>query len=222
MERSSRSLATGFSVLALVLGCASVQNTPQQDYVWEMGRICDGRDRNWYIDRVEPDGRYTVRGATNSIPGPKLPYFDCMAEQFKATPYDAWLKRRSRDRGAAAVVAESTDEGASPRPIGPRSEDYFDVVREKIRTIWVYPPEASGAGVEGTGGVLVEIARDGSLIEVRVTTPSGSTVLDRAAIAAVRSSAPFPPVPDMIAGRTVQINASFRYRIEAGPGRKEP
>jgi len=41
--------------------------------------------------KVEPDGRYTIRGATNSVPGP---YF--MKGQFKVQPYSEWAKTQKR------------------------------------------------------------------------------------------------------------------------------
>ena len=74
-----------------------MKETPQQEYVWEMGRICDSRSNTWYMDKVEPDGRYTIRGATNSIGGPNLPYLDCMREQFKAHPFNDWTKAHKKD-----------------------------------------------------------------------------------------------------------------------------
>jgi hypothetical protein len=81
-------------VLLLFVGCGSMRNTPKQEYVWEMGRICDSRSNTWYMDKVEADGSYTIRGATNSIGGPNLSYFDCMKDQFNAHPYADWIKAR--------------------------------------------------------------------------------------------------------------------------------
>jgi hypothetical protein len=57
---------TGYSIwswaLALLIfafaGCASVGNTTQQDYVWEMGWVCDGKIFEYKMDRIEADGRY--------------------------------------------------------------------------------------------------------------------------------------------------------------------
>ena len=83
-------------ILALGIGCASMQDTPQQEYVWAMGRICDAKSNTWYMDKVEADGRYTIRGAANSVPSPDLPYFDCMSEQFKAQPYSEWIQARKK------------------------------------------------------------------------------------------------------------------------------
>src|SRR5215813_10438436 len=67
-----------FVLVAAFAGCATAKDTPQQEYVWAMGRICDRQSNTWYLDQVKPDGSYTVRGATNSVPGPNIPYFDCM------------------------------------------------------------------------------------------------------------------------------------------------
>jgi hypothetical protein len=98
MTMAARPRGSAFLVvLPLFIGCASMKDTPQQAYVWEMGRICDSRSNTWYMDKVEANGNYTVRGATNSIGGPNLPYFDCMKEQFKVHPFDDWAKTRKKD-----------------------------------------------------------------------------------------------------------------------------
>jgi hypothetical protein len=83
-------------ILAAWTGCASMQDTPQQQYVWAMGRVCDAQSNTWFMDKVEADGRYTIRGAANSVPSPDLPYFDCMREQFKAQPYSEWTKAQKK------------------------------------------------------------------------------------------------------------------------------
>ncbi len=43
----------------LLVGCASVQNTSQQDRAWAAYEACKaaGRVTHWQLDRVEPDGR---------------------------------------------------------------------------------------------------------------------------------------------------------------------
>lgn len=84
------------AVLTMFYGCASMQDTPEQQYVWAMGRICDAKSNTWFMDKVEPDGAYTVRGAPNSVPSPNIPYFDCMKEQFEAHPYPEWTQNNKK------------------------------------------------------------------------------------------------------------------------------
>lgn len=128
-------------VLVIFSGCASMQNTPQQEYVWEMGRICDSRSNTWYMDKVDADGRYTIRGATNSIGGPNLPYFDCMKEQFKAHPFLDWARAQKRD-AAQPVAATGSTVVATSMPPGPVTVPVWKVGDE-----WQYAYKSpSGSG----------------------------------------------------------------------------
>ena len=88
-------MRTDCALIAVLLlaGCAALKNTPQQDYVWDMGRICDSRVSFWKMEEVRADGSYTVRGASNAPPGWQ-DYRACMDEQMKARPYGQWLSER--------------------------------------------------------------------------------------------------------------------------------
>ena len=94
-------------VLVIVAGCATTQETPQQSYVWQMGRICDARSPFWRMERVEADGRYVVQGATNAPPG-RNDYVACMQEQFTKTPYREWLSQRATALESAPVAPSSS------------------------------------------------------------------------------------------------------------------
>jgi hypothetical protein len=75
-----------------LIGCATTQNTPQQDYVYEMGRICEASFTSTKIERVAPDGHYWIRGrgAGYEIEYPR--FFACMKEQYQSHPFRDWLK----------------------------------------------------------------------------------------------------------------------------------
>jgi hypothetical protein len=107
--RSRAHAAKGSALLPIILaawtGCASMQDTPQQEYVWAMGRICDAKSNTWFMDKVEADGRYTIRGAANSVPSPNLAYFDCMQEQFKARPIPGGPRPRKSSAARARFQA---------------------------------------------------------------------------------------------------------------------
>src|SRR5438093_12319619 len=44
-------------IVAAWIGCASMQDTPQQEYVWAMGPACDATSNTWFVDKVEADAR---------------------------------------------------------------------------------------------------------------------------------------------------------------------
>ena len=99
--------------LLLLSGCATFKNTPQQDYVWEKGRVCDRQVAFWKLERVEADGRWWIRGATNGPPG-RYDYFACMQEEFSRDPYQEWLTRSASS--TVATTAAPPREGRASVP----------------------------------------------------------------------------------------------------------
>lgn len=101
----------------LLAGCASMQSTPRQDYVWAMWEQCKVTDElrtsTTTIDRVEPSGRYW----SNSTMGPfevEWPRIQaCMNERFKANPYLDWLKTRQASAQPSSGVVPATAASAA-------------------------------------------------------------------------------------------------------------
>ena len=73
--------------------CGAMQNTSQQDYVFETGRVCEADSHGIRVNRVSPDGSQYWLQANNVVWEYVVPRFRaCMADQFKANPYEAWLE----------------------------------------------------------------------------------------------------------------------------------
>jgi TonB family protein len=66
------------------------------------------------------------------------------------------------------------------------------------------------AGFTQPIGVTFTILADGQLGEVRVTQPSGATLLDNAALRAIYSAAPFGPLPKDYGTNQKTIQALFK------------
>ncbi|HUM15040.1 MAG TPA: TonB family protein [Candidatus Nitrosotalea sp.] len=98
----------------------------------------------------------------------------------------------------------------------PKFQDYFNKVRERIKSKWVYPRPAGERGIEGELLIEFHIAKDGRLEFIELRHSSGTQILDEAAMTAVKLAQPFPPVPDDIAKSTLAINGQFRYQIVSG------
>lgn len=84
----------------------------------------------------------------------------------------------------------------SPRTMPYAAARYLEDWRVKVERVGNlnYPPEARGK-LYGTVQVWVELRADGSIYNLEVRKPSGSQVLDAAALRIVRLSAPFGQVP---------------------------
>jgi TonB family protein len=55
------------------------------------------------------------------------------------------------------------------------------------------------------------INRKGSVVKLVIATPSGTDALDKAAVAGVGASQPFPPFPKDFNGQEVRLQLSFKY-----------
>ena len=81
-------------------------------------------------------------------------------------------------------------------------------------------PESYYMGDKGIVVITFHIDRDGS---IHVTEPvlertSGKEALDRAVLAAIRSSVPFEPLPSQFKGPFIELRAAFSYNIQPSSG----
>jgi TonB family protein len=92
---------------------------------------------------------------------------------------------------------------------------YAGIIREKIMLQWRYPPEAKQNLIEGRLAVIFSLNRQGHMTRIDVVKPSGFSILDREALRAVSTAAPYPPFPEHVTVSRLNIEASFDYRIKA-------
>jgi len=89
---------------------------------------------------------------------------------------------------------------------------YFSKVKGQIQMVWKYPELARREGVKGVLTLKFSINHDGSLKGVNLLRSSGSSLLDRAAIKAIRDAVPFFPLPDNL-GEVLDVVANFEYEL---------
>ena len=77
-------------------------------------------------------------------------------------------------------------------------------------------PESARLGEKGRVGIVFEILKNGEVPQLRLVASSGSDPLDRAAIAAIRASIPFPPLPQEFTGNHLVLQFIFLYNMTLG------
>lgn len=91
---------------------------------------------------------------------------------------------------------------------------------ESVKRKWylAMPPDAK-QGAKGKVVLLLTVQKDGTLLDQtpRVEVSSGKRSLDNAAIAAVRSSAPFDHLPESFHGSNIELRIPFFYNIAPPP-----
>jgi pilus assembly protein CpaC len=86
---------------------------------------------------------------------------------------------------------------------------YSRLLQEKIGRALRYPPGARGQ--KGRVVVGLYILSNGQLQDAVITQSSGKTILDRAAIAAVKQLSPYPPFPAGLELESLQIEIPIVY-----------
>jgi TonB family protein len=74
-------------------------------------------------------------------------------------------------------------------------------------------PEAARLGEKGRVALVFEIVRDGSVNQLRLVGPSGSSSLDLAALASIKASNPFPPLPSGFTGKHLVLEFIYLYNL---------
>jgi TonB family protein len=153
-----------------------------------------------------------------------------------ATPGDAIRQSlEAAARGRATGPAEGPGDGAAQfRNFNPnfsteaptilsdtRGVDfgpYLARVVWAVRRNWYSMiPVSARLGQKGRVAIVFEIRRDGSVPELRLVASSGSEPLDRAALASIRASNPFPPLPDEFTGPNLVLQFIFLYNMGYSP-----
>jgi TonB family protein len=74
-------------------------------------------------------------------------------------------------------------------------------------------PETARLGRQGRVQIQFAIDRSGSVPKLVIAVPSGTESLDRAAVAGISASAPFPPLPPDFQGSQVRLQFTFTYNM---------
>jgi TonB family protein len=101
-------------------------------------------------------------------------------------------------------------------PMGTDFWPYLIRVLAAVRRNWyAVIPESARLGRRGNVIVQFAIAKDGSVAKVVFGQTSGAEALDRAAVAAISASNPFPPLPSDFRGQQIRLQFAFKYN--SGP-----
>lgn len=99
-------------------------------------------------------------------------------------------------------------------PMGVDFRPYLIRILATVRRNWfAVMPESAKLGRQGRVAIQFAIARDGSVPKLVIVTHSGTDALDRAAVAGISASNPFPPLPSEFKGNQVRLQFNFAYNM---------
>lgn len=101
-------------------------------------------------------------------------------------------------------------------PMGVDFRPYLIRILSAVRRNWfAVIPESAKLGRRGRVVIQFAIHRDGHVPKLVIASPSGAEALDRAAVAGVSASNPFPPLPSGYRGEDIRLQFTFLYNMPA-------
>jgi TonB family protein len=99
-------------------------------------------------------------------------------------------------------------------PLGVDFTSYLIRVLAAVRRNWyAVIPESAKLGRGGKVVIQFAIAKDGNVPKLVIAIPSGADPLDRAAVAAISATNPFPPLPAEFKGNLIRLQFAFQYNV---------
>lgn len=152
-------------------------------------------------ERVEDAVKSVVRGGGGSgvivgdAPGPGGAVSEGVAQNPRA------------GRNASTLELLSDARGVDFRP-------YLIQVLAAVRRNWqAVIPESARFGQRGRVAIQFIINRQGQVPKLVIAVPSGTEALDRAAVAGISASNPFPPLPAEFRGEEIRLQLVFSYNM---------
>jgi len=100
-------------------------------------------------------------------------------------------------------------------PMGVDFRPYLTQILATIRRNWyAVMPESVKLGRRGKVGLLFAIVKNGNVSKVTFAFQSGTDALDKAAVAAISASNPFPPLPLEYKADRVVLQLNFAYNVQ--------
>lgn len=115
------------------------------------------------------------------------------------------LKGGYRNTNASRLNKGSISFETSGWDLGP----YARIVQQKVESNWRIPAVQEVLRQKGWVAVHFEILKDGTVTNVQVERPSRISSYDQAAVNALKSSSPLPPLPSFVTEE--KIGGTFRF-----------
>jgi TonB family protein len=115
--------------------------------------------------------------------------------QFNSPAVDSLRFNHITTRRGERIPTGQQNQMETDRPVGYDIAPWAKDVVDRIRNNWTLPPIDESIAM-GEVKVFIAIGKQGSLIALEIVKTSEFSVFDRTTAAAIRSSIPFPPLPE--------------------------
>jgi len=158
------------------------------------------------LGRLKPPGE-AITEATRAVPHPSAGGTHVSDADLAASLGSGFEQAPAPGRRATALDLLSDPAGVDFKP-------YLIRILATVKRNWqAVIPETARLGRQGRVQIQFAIDRQGLVPKLVIAVPSGTDSLDRAAVAGISASAPFPPLPPEFQGSQVRLQFTFTYNM---------
>jgi len=125
----------------------------------------------------------------------------------KASQAKALLEKALAKVGKEVVMGGM---GTGREAIEIQYKKYYDEIWRRVKASWILSEEIVAEGANPLAVVVVRIAKDGSLLDMKLEKSSQNRVFDQSCLRAVKKAAPFPPLPKDYPQRYMELGLRFK------------
>ena len=143
----------------------------------------------------------------STVPKFEMPKFETTV---LTTKMDMGTSIASMDFGASADLGlTATDFGETKQSF----TEFLRQVRERIKEVQRFPPNVRNLDEGSSTTISFTLLKDGTIRDPKVSTSSGSRVLDNAALAAVQNAEPYPPFPEGQSANSIRLELPVVFEL---------
>ncbi|GJL79818.1 MAG: hypothetical protein NPINA01_28070 [Nitrospinaceae bacterium] len=126
------------------------------------------------------------------------------------------LKSGNEDQEASAKIANLSVgiDVISEEGLKKIKNGFSTQVRTKIAKVKYYPRIARNRGFEGQPVIAFTLGSKGELLDLSIAAPSPFKLLDEAALNAIKSASPYPPIPAPLKLKSMKFKIPISFNLE--------
>lgn len=139
--------------------------------------------------------------------------------KFEIPKFESTELSMNLDMGSSLVEMDfevSEDMGLSASDFGETKQtlsEFLRLVRERIKEFQRFPPSVKHLEEGSSTTIRFTLFKDGTIRDTKVSSSSGSRVLDNAALAAVQNAEPYPPFPDSQVTHSIRLELPINFQL---------
>jgi colicin import membrane protein len=119
-------------------------------------------------------------------------------------------KRATIGTAGAIETGDAASSGASSGVLSIKHKMYYNLIWQRIRSVWVLPEEALRGQKNLETIIAIRIGRDGQIESFQFEKKSGNPQLDESALRAIKKANPLPPLPPGIEEEKFDLGIRFK------------